>query len=250
MTHLLIEALLLQNLVKSRKEAEGLILAGKVLVDDIPITKLGAQVSNESAIRLRDMKKFVSRAGEKLDSALDVLGFHTTSRGFLDIGASTGGFTDALLGRGARFVAAIDVGKGLLHHRLATDARVQVLEQTDFKTLSHTALREDVDAFVADVSFASLDQIVPHAFSILRHFTKNPEGVVLFKPQFELAKVERGLLKKGVLHDQNKSASLIAEFTETLLMQKIQVRSILPSSVTGRRGNQEYLLHLSPLPSE
>src|SRR5262249_24265968 len=136
--------LLVRNLAADEKKAEGLILAGQVLENDVPVTKPGREISESDNIRLRGIRKFVSRAGEKLDHALEEFGIPVRGRSFVDIGSSTGGFCDALLQRGAEFVAAVDVGKGLLHQKIRTDGRVQVLEGRDFKHFEIRELRQPV----------------------------------------------------------------------------------------------------------
>lgn len=244
MSRRLLDALLGDGLVSEEKEARGLILAGKVLVNDEPVTKLGATVSDGDIIRVRDVQRFASRGGEKLDAALEKFGIPVAGRNFLDVGSSTGGFTDALLQRGARFVAAVDVGRGLLHRKLVTDVRVQVIEGVDFKDFEPGLLAQKVEAFVADVSFASVAGMIPKAFSLLTNSDRPPEGIVLFKPQFELAKSERALLKRGVLEDKAKSASLLAEFETKLQVLGIKVQQSCEAAIKGRKGNQEFLLHL------
>ena len=239
------EALLARGLASSEKTAEGLILAGQVLVNDVPVTKTGVSVSETDAIRLRGIKKFVSRAGEKLDAALEDFAIPVAGRSFLDIGASTGGFTDALLARGAAFVAAIDVGKGLLHQKLRTDNRVQVLEDCDFKTFDASVLRQDAEAFVADVSFTSLEVILVKAFSILKPKGRPAEGIVLFKPQFELPKAERQLLVGGILQNEGRSQQLLENFTEKVASLGIAVKRTEKAAIRGAKGNQEFVLHLS-----
>lgn len=240
----LLEAVLMTHPELSEKQALGLILAGKVLLGSDPVTKPGLIIADPQAIRLRGVRRFVSRSGEKLNGALELLEFPISNRSFMDIGSSTGGFTDCLLQRGAAFVAAIDVGKGLLHQSLRTDARVQVLEGLDFKNLSPSQIRQPVEAFVADVSFTSLEPLLANAFEMLKQVTRPAEGIVLFKPQFELPRSARNLLEKGVLRDSTKAKQLIEEFSIRMAEKGINVKTIQPATVTGRRGNQEYLIHL------
>lgn len=238
------QALLERGLATSVKQAEGFILSGQVLVNDQPTTKPGTQVSSSDTLRVRGLKKYVSRAGEKLAAALDAFQIPVVGRSFLDIGASTGGFTDALLQHGARFVAAIDVGKGLLHQKLVVDERVQVLSGCDFKSVEKEALKRPVEAFVADVSFTSLLPLLDKAFVLLEPREHPKEGIVLFKPQFELAKDERHLLEKGVLWNREQSAHLLAAFKTKAALKGIAVVQSIASPVKGTKGNQEYLLYL------
>jgi 23S rRNA (cytidine1920-2'-O)/16S rRNA (cytidine1409-2'-O)-methyltransferase len=238
------EALIIRALAPDDKKAEGLILAGQVLVNDVPVTKPGAPIKETDIIRIRGVKKFVSRAGEKLDAALESFGIPVAGRSFLDIGSSTGGFTDALLQRGAAYTAAIDVGKGLLHQKIRSDARVQVLEGIDFRKLDAAQLREKPEAFVADVSFTSLETMLEKAFSLLTPQTRRAEGIVLFKPQFELPRAERGLLIDGILEDQEKSHQLLAAFTAKLATINLAVERSEKAAVKGTKGNQEYIIHI------
>lgn len=241
----LLEAVLAAYPTLTEREANGLILAGKVLIGDAAQTKPGTPIADSAQLRLRGIKRFVSRSGEKLDSAIQGLQFPVAGRTFMDIGSSTGGFTDCLLQRDAASVAAIDVGKGLLHQRLRTDARVQVLEGCDFKKLQATDLQHVPEAFVADVSFTSLEPLLSLAFDLLKPKTRPREALVLFKPQFELPRAERELLENGILHDQKKAGELIKGFSERLAAQGIHTETVQPAAVTGRHGNQEYILHLT-----
>lgn len=240
----LLAALLERNIAQSEREARGMILSGNVLVNDVPVTKTGHKVTEHDAIRVRGQRNFVSRAGDKLQAALEAFDFPVTDRHFLDLGASTGGFTDALLRSGAASVAAIDVGKGLLHQKLRTDSRVQVLEDCDFRKLTATQLRHTPEAFVADVSFTSLMTMMEHAFALLHEKNRPREGIVLFKPQFELPRGERHMLQKGILTDVPRALRLIDEFAASLQPLGIHIRARLASPVRGSKGNQEYLLHL------
>jgi 23S rRNA (cytidine1920-2'-O)/16S rRNA (cytidine1409-2'-O)-methyltransferase len=240
----LLEALLAAYPALSEREANGLILAGKVLIGDTAQTKPGVAIADSASLRLRGIKKFVSRSGEKLDSAIDSLQFPVAGRSFMDIGSSTGGFTDCLLQRDAAFVASVDVGKGLLHQRLRTDTRVQVIEGCDLKKLQPSELHLAPEAFVADVSFTSLEPLLAHAFALLGPKDRPREGLVLFKPQFEIARSERHQLEKGVLRDGAKASELIAAFTGRMAQRHIQVQTVQPAAITGRQGNQEYVLHL------
>jgi 23S rRNA (cytidine1920-2'-O)/16S rRNA (cytidine1409-2'-O)-methyltransferase len=240
----LLEALLERGLAQSEREARGLILAGKVLVNDVVINKTGHKISADDEIRVRGLRNFVSRAGDKLQAALQTFDFPVAGRHFLDVGASTGGFTDALLRAGAASVAAIDVGKGLLHHRLRTDHRVQVLEGCDFRQLTPGQLNRIPEAFVADVSFTSLLTMMEHAFALLHKTSRPREGIVLFKPQFELPRAERQILQKGILTDEPRALRLMDDFGAALKPLGIAIVARMASPVRGSKGNQEYLLHL------
>lgn len=238
------EALTARGLAPDAKKAEGLILAGQVLVNDVPVTKPGTPIGTDDTIRLRGLKKFVSRSGEKLDAALENFAFPVTGRSFIDIGASTGGFTDALLQRGAAHVTAVDVGKGLLHQKIRSDQRVQVLEGNDFKNLRAADLAYAPEAFVADVSFTSLEAVLENAFVLLQPKLRPAEGMVLFKPQFELPKAERELLVDGILEDREKSHQLLADFKARIAKLGVTAVREMAATVKGAKGNQEFVLHL------
>lgn len=238
------EALIARGLAPDEKKAEGLILAGQVLVNDAPVTKPGTPIELSDTIRLRGVKKFVSRSGEKLDAALENFAIPVAGRSFMDVGASTGGFTDALLQRGAAHVAAIDVGKGLLHQKIRSDPRVQVLEGYDFKNLKADELQYSAEAFVADVSFTSLESMLENAFALLQPRLRPAEGIVLFKPQFELPKAERDLLVDGILEDREKSHQLLAGFKARIAKLGITAEREMAAAVKGTKGNQEFVLHL------
>lgn len=240
----LLATLLARGLAKNETEARGLILAGKVLVEDTPATKPGVQVHDSAEIRIRGVTPYVSRGGYKLAGALETFSIPVTGRSFLDIGASTGGFTDVLLQRGAAFVAALDVGRGLLHQKLRTDERVQVLEDCDFKKFDAQQLLKPVEAFVADVSFTSLMSLVVKAFSLLTPVSRPREGIVLFKPQFELPRAERDKLEKGILTDAARASALMDEFASAMESHRIRVAGRETAVIRGTKGNQEYTLHL------
>lgn len=240
----LLEALLYRGLATDAHEARGLILAGKVLVNDVPASKPGHKVKTTDTLRVRGVRRYASRAGEKLAAALAAFHFPVAGRTFLDIGAATGGFTDVLLQNGAAFVIAVDVGRGLLHQKLRTDARVQVIEDCDFRMLESQKLHTPPEAFVADVSFISLAAIVKKAFSLLVPLHRLREGIVLFKPQFELPRSERDKLQKGILTDEDRAVRLIDEFAESMVQWGITVSGRMASPIKGTKGNQEYLLHL------
>lgn len=241
----LIDALLKRALAESEKKALGMILAGQVLVNDTPVTKPATPVSAQDTIRVRGIKKYVSRAGEKLAGALDAFMFPVENRSFIDIGASTGGFTDVLISRGAAYVAAVDVGKGLLHQKLRLNPRVEIFEGVDFKNFGAERLHQKPEAFVADVSFTSLNLIVEKAFSLLKPVHRKVEGVVLFKPQFELPKAERNLLDKGVLHNEKRLKQLLHDFETQMQSLNIIIQALIPAAIKGAKGNQEYVAHLT-----
>src|SRR5215212_12149327 len=236
-----LDALLVERgFVASRSRAQGLILSGSVRVGDRVVTKAGLRVAPDEPLAVERGDGFVSRAGEKLDGSLDDLGVRVEGKPCLDAGASTGGFTDVLLRRGARRVLAVDVGYGQLDWSLRNDQRVVVMERTNVRHLTGGDLPFPPDLLVADLSFISL------TVALARLFFTTPslrEAVLLVKPQFEAGPelVGRG----GVVRDPKVQAAVVrrvADFFETLRFGAVGVAR---ARVLGRRsGNQECPLHL------
>jgi 23S rRNA (cytidine1920-2'-O)/16S rRNA (cytidine1409-2'-O)-methyltransferase len=236
-----LDALLVERgLAESRSRAQGLILAGCVRVGDRVVTKTGSRVAPDETLLVERPVSFVSRAGEKLDSALDEFGVHVTGRTCLDAGASTGGFTDVLLRRGAKSVLAVDVGYGQLDWSLRNDPRVTVMERTNVRHLRRHDLLLDPELVVADLSFISLTVALEGLFSTTPSLH---EAVLLVKPQFEAGPhlVGRG----GLVRDPEVHAAVIvhvAAFFEPLGFGAV---GITRAPVAGRRaGNREYPIHL------
>jgi len=229
-----------RGLAETRNRAAAMILAGGVTVAGRVVTKPGTRVALDAVISLReDTLPFVSRGGIKLAGALDHFGIEVKAKLALDLGASTGGFTDCLLQRGAAKVYAVDVGKGLLHWKLRNDPRVQVREEINARYLDASLVPEPVDLVTVDVSFISLDKILPALLPLLK-----AGGVVLalVKPQFEVGKGEVG--KGGVVRDpaqQQATVDRISKFARSLGLEE---QGRVPSSLKGPKGNQEYFLCL------
>jgi 23S rRNA (cytidine1920-2'-O)/16S rRNA (cytidine1409-2'-O)-methyltransferase len=239
-----IDQLLVQRgIAQSRERAQALILAGNVLVDDQPITKAGTNVPAECVVRVRGGPDhpWVSRGGIKLDHALRAFGVDPTGKTALDVGASTGGFTDVLLTRGAAHVYAVDVGHSQLDWKIRSDARVTVIEKLNVRSLERASLPECPPAFdiiVIDVSFISLDKILPPLMAVSDHRT---DWVVLIKPQFEVGR--EGIGKGGiVISDEIRQSAVarISAFAETLGLKS---RGLIESPITGTDGNKEFLAH-------
>ncbi len=236
-----LDALLVERgLADSRSRAQGLILSGSVRVGDRVVTKAGSHVAPDEPLTVERGSKFASRAGEKLDGALDEFGMSVAGRTCLDAGASAGGFTDVLLRRGAREVLAVDVGYGQLDWSLRNDPRVIVMERTNVRRLTGEDLPLDPDLLVADLSFISLSVALE---SLLSTTPSLREAVLLVKPQFEAGPelVGRG----GLVRDPEVHGAVIRRvvgFFDTLGFGALGVtRAPLP----GRRaGNREYPLHL------
>jgi len=229
------------GLAPTRSRAQALILAGQVLVDDVPVDKAGARVDEGARLRLRSApRRYVSRGGEKLEGALADLGLDPTGRVCLDLGASTGGFTDCLLQHGARRVVAVDVGYGQLALTLRRDPRVRVLERTNARSLAPEAIPEPIDLVTVDVSFISSRQLLPR----LPQVAPRAELLVMVKPQFEL---ERGQVGKGgVVRDDGLRAEAVARVRQAALSLGYRARGEAESRLPGPKGNREVFLWLAP----
>jgi len=226
-----------RRLVESREKARALILAGQVLVDGQKVDKAGQQVAGESRIELISQPRYVGRGGLKLEAALEHFRIPVAGKVCLDVGSSTGGFTDCLLQHGAARVYAIDVGTGQLDWKLRNDPRVVVAEQVNARYLSREHMGEPIDLAVCDVSFISVTLILPAVSGLL---ASNAEMVILVKPQFELAKhqVSRG----GVIRDPALHQQACQRVEEAV--RQIGFRSeMIASPVLGAEGNQEFLLY-------
>jgi 23S rRNA (cytidine1920-2'-O)/16S rRNA (cytidine1409-2'-O)-methyltransferase len=240
-TRIRLDALLVERgLAESRSRAQGLILSGAVRVGGDVVTKAGSQVAPDASVDVEAKSPFVSRAGEKLAGALDEFGIDSAGRDCLDAGASTGGFTDVLLQRGARRVVSVDVGYGQLDWRLREDARVTVMERTNVRTLRGEDLPFEPDFLVADLSFISL----PVALAALISTTPSiREAVVLVKPQFEAGPEQVG--RGGVVRDPAVHAAVIRRVADELGALGMGAVAVARAAVAGRKsGNQEYPVHL------
>ncbi len=229
-----------RGLTPSRERARALILAGHVLVNGTPVSKVGALVPTESAVILKSPDQpYVSRGGLKLAAALSSFNIDVTGQVALDVGASTGGFTDCLLQHGAARVYCVDVGYGQLAWRLRQDPRVIVLERTNIRYLPREAIPEEMDLAVADVSFISLKLVLPQILQFLR-----PDGLIiaLVKPQFEVGKGQVG--KGGVVRDPQQQQQVVAEIQKFAQGLGLAAEGVIPSPILGPKGNQEYLLYL------
>jgi 23S rRNA (cytidine1920-2'-O)/16S rRNA (cytidine1409-2'-O)-methyltransferase len=239
------QLLLARGLAQSRERARALILAGDVTVAGRPMTKAGTLVDDQSDIAVRTADHpWVGRGGLKLDHALDAFHLDVTGRVALDVGASTGGFTDVLLQRGARRVVALDVGHGQLAWRLRTDERVTVIERLNARHLRRDDLPPDlpaVDLVTIDVSFISLRHILPAVAPLV---ATGGHVVALVKPQFEAGRDEVG--KGGVITDETIHARVIDEVTRAAGEVGLERLGLEPSPVAGVAGNREFFLLLVP----
>lgn len=237
-----------RGLVASRERARAVILAGGVRVAGQPATKAGVAVPEDAEITLAGPDHpYVGRGGLKLAHALDAFGIYVAGRTALDIGASTGGFTDVLLQRGASRVVALDVGHGQLDWRIRSDPRVIVMERVNARTLRPGDLPEEARAFdvvTIDVSFISLRHILPAVPPLLR---PGADVVALVKPQFEAGRDEVG--KGGIVRDEAVHARVVADVTAAAVTLGLTRAGLVMSPITGMEGNQEYLLHLRTAPA-
>ena len=229
-----------RGLTPSRERARAVILAGQVTVDGRVVSKAGTAVTAEARVELlQPDHPYVGRGGLKLAHAIDAFEVRVEGREALDIGASTGGFTDVLLRRGASRVVALDVGHGQLDWRIRNDARVVVIEGLNARFLSMQDLPGPVDFVVIDVSFISLTQILPRVPPVLR---EGADVVALVKPQFEAGRDEVG--RKGIVRDPDVQARAIERVTDAAAGIGLARINMSPSPITGAEGNQEFLLHL------
>lgn len=229
-----------RGLVASRERARALILAGAVLVDEEVVDKAGAQIARDAEIRLKGEDiPFVSRGGLKLAKGLDAFTLDVRERIAIDVGASTGGFTDCLLQRGARKVYAVDVGYGQLAWSLRTDPRVINLERTNIRNLRREALAEQPDLAVIDASFISLSIVLPATLALL---TSAAIIVALIKPQFEVGKGAVG--KGGVVRDADQHAQVVSKIRSLAEQSGCRVIGVTESPILGPKGNKEFLICL------
>ena len=231
--------LLERQLVESREAGRRRILAGEVLVNDQAVTKAGSFVALDARIRLKASPRYVSRGGFKLEKALQEFAISVAGKTALDIGASTGGFTDCLLAHGAARVFAVDVGYGQLDWKLRNDSRVVVLEKTNIRHLDRRVLPDDVELATIDASFISLKLILPCVKALL---SETHEVIALVKPQFEVGRGKVG--KGGVVRSAAEHARVIDEITTAASAIGYTSRGVIESPLLGPKGNKEFLLYL------
>src|SRR3954470_14508024 len=231
-----------RGLVPSRERAQALIIAGKILVDEQKVEKPGAKVESDSAIRLlgEDLR-YVSRGGLKLEKALEHWGIDVTGKTCIDVGASTGGFTDCLLQHGAAHVIAIDTGRGQIDAKLRNDSRVQLLENTNARYLTREQLNVNgrADLVAMDVAFISATLVLPAVVAA----AEPREIVVLVKPQFEVGRERVG--SGGIVRDEADQQAAVAKVRDAVVTLGGQQIEVIDSPITGAEGNREFLLHAS-----
>jgi 23S rRNA (cytidine1920-2'-O)/16S rRNA (cytidine1409-2'-O)-methyltransferase len=240
-TRIRIDRLLVERgLVESREKAAKLIMAGEVLVDGKRVDKVGSLVASASEVEVRGRSPYVSRGGEKLAHAVDYFKLNVAGRVCADVGASTGGFTDCLLQRGAAKVYAVDVGTGQLDPKIREDKRVEVMEKMNARNLDPRLFEEAPSLVVVDVSFISLEKVLPSIFNLL---APGGEVIALVKPQFEAGREAVG--KGGVVRDPEKHRAVVARLARYAVLRGWHVLGVTASPLRGAKGNREFFLHLS-----
>lgn len=228
-----------KGLAASRQRAAALVLAGKVRVEGHQASKAGQRVAPDAKVEVVDSDEtYVSRGGIKLASALDGFSMRVAELVAMDVGASTGGFTDCLLQRGAKKVYAIDVGYGQLAWQLRQDPRVVVLERCNVRYLTREQVPELVDLAVIDTSFISLKKVIPKVLEFLK---SGSQLLALIKPQFEVGRGQVG--KGGVVRDPELHSQVVREIKQFCQSQGMEVRGVVESSLLGPKGNREFFIY-------
>jgi 23S rRNA (cytidine1920-2'-O)/16S rRNA (cytidine1409-2'-O)-methyltransferase len=227
-----------RGLAATRSAARGLIMAGEVEVGGVVVDKAGAPIATNATLALRERPRFVSRAGEKLAHALDAFAIDVSGCRALDVGASTGGFVDCLLQRGALEVIALDVGYGQLDQRLRTDARVHVIERLNARYLTTDQLPYAADLLTADVSFISLEKVLP---AVVATLAPAFDAIVLVKPQFEAGRERVG--KGGIVRDPTVHRDVLVRFTDFVAKAMgLDILGVVDSGLPGTGGNREFVV--------
>lgn len=228
-----------RGLVQSRERAQALILAGSVLVKDVPCTKAGTSFPEDVAIRLREADHpYVSRGALKLKGALEAFRVSVENRLALDVGASTGGFTQVLLEAGATRVIAVDVGFNQMDWKIRQDPRVECIEKVNARNLTLEVVRQKVDVVTIDVSFISLEKIFPAVFALV---APGGDVISLIKPQFEVGREEVG--KGGIVTSEAARKDSVERITKAAMALGWRRVGLIDSPITGTDGNIEYLAH-------
>jgi 23S rRNA (cytidine1920-2'-O)/16S rRNA (cytidine1409-2'-O)-methyltransferase len=232
-----------RQLVGSREDGRRRILAGEILVNDHPVTKAGVLIDVSARIRLKSTSPYVSRGGLKLEKALREFAIDIKNKTALDIGASTGGFTDCLLAHGAAQVFAVDVGYGQLAWKLRNDSRVVIFEKTNIRYFQLSRLPRLAELATVDVSFISLKLVLPQLKTLLM---TNGDVVALIKPQFEVGKGKVG--KGGVVRSHEEHLRVIDDVKQASVGFGYSVLGVIESPLVGPKGNKEFLIHLQTGP--
>ena len=235
-----------RGLVASRERAQGLILAGQVLVSDVPVVKSGHLIFEDSEIRIRGQDHpYVSRGGLKLAAALEAFQVSVADRVAMDVGASTGGFSHVLLLGGVKKIFAVDVGQNQMDWKIRSDSRVVVKEKINARHLTFDEIGQKVDLIVVDVSFISLEKILP---ALIQFSLKNTDWITLVKPQFEVGKGKLG--KGGIVTSPEVHEDVLAKVIQFGSMINLVAVKWIESPITGTEGNKEFLVHWKCNPTE
>jgi len=224
----------------SKERAKALVLSGSVYVNGVKSSKAGEKFSQDIDLRVEKPLRYVSRGGLKLEKALDFFQISPEDKICLDVGASTGGFTDCLLQKGASKVYSVDVGYGQIDWKLRNDQRVVLIERCNFRYISNELIKDEIDIAVVDVSFISLKLIIP---KLIQFMKKGGNIVALIKPQFEVGKGEVG--KGGIVRDEEKHSEVIKNLSNFFSDIGCKVIQVTDSPILGQKGNREFLIHLN-----
>ncbi|HEC79998.1 MAG: TlyA family rRNA (cytidine-2'-O)-methyltransferase [Candidatus Coatesbacteria bacterium] len=236
-TERLDKTLVKRGLVNTRSIAQAMIMAGRVVVNGSVVNKAGHHVSGSEKIEIIEPTPYVSRGGLKIEGAFNKIdSIKIENKVCIDIGASTGGFTDFLLKQGASLIYAVDVGKGLLSEKLMGNERIVVLDNTNARYIDRLTFEPQPTLATIDVSFISLKLIIP---PLLRIMSKPADIIALIKPQFE---ADRKYVKKGVVRDKQVIESVVKKIENFIIELGCEVRNIVPSTLKGPKGNQEYFV--------
>ncbi len=227
-----------KGLIESREKAKALIMEGNVTVDGLVVDKAGSIISPDAKLEILHKMPYVSRGGLKLEQAIEEFNINVEDKKAMDVGASTGGFTDCLLQFGAKKVIAVDVGYGQFSWNLRHDDRVVLLEKTNIRYLKKEIIPYELDIITIDVSFISLLKVIP---KILEFLKPAGEVIALIKPQFEVERKDIG--KNGVVKDEKKRLEVVEKIKDTLLAMQLEVIGVTESPIKGPKGNVEFLIY-------
>ncbi len=225
-----------KGIVPSREKAQAVIMAGQVLVDGRVIDKPGYRLKGNEKVEVKELPRYVSRGGEKLEWAIKRFGLNLDGKVALDVGSSTGGFTDCMLQHGAKKVYAVDVGRGQMDYKLRNDPRVILYEETDARELTKEHIPEKVDLITCDVSFISSTKVLP---SVIPFLKEDGYLLILVKPQFELCPRK---VKKGVVKELSHRREAIEKVVNFLREEGFKIKGITKSRPKGTKGNEEFFV--------
>lgn len=232
-----------RGIAPSRERAQAFVMEGRVFVDGIAVTKAGSMIDADANIELKGEDiPYVSRGGLKLEAAIKHFNISLKDKIAMDVGSSTGGFTDCMLQNGAKKIYCIDVGYGQLAWKLRQDPRVVLIEKTNIRYLQREKIPDEIDIATIDVSFISLEKVVPN---IQRFLKESGEIIALIKPQFEVGKGE--VNKGGIVKDEAKRLRAVNYVKESLESLGLKTIGIIPSPIPGQKGNIEYLIYMKKL---